>query len=159
LASSGALRPPSLEHDWILSLHELSAFALVASLVLFWILVVASRSLTEVDQRIAFGRIGDVVGGRVIGVGFVGTIVFGLWLSFSKDDYAPWDGWIVMAIILWVIGGATGGRAGAEYQKVLERAQALKLSGEAAQPGEFGLRPRSSCWRSRRSQPSSSSST
>ena len=123
-------------NDWILSLHELSAFALVASMVLFWILVVASRSLTDVDQRIVFGRIRDV-GAAVIGVGFVGTLVFGLWLSFSKDDYAPWDGWIVAAIILWVIAGATGGRAGAEYQKVLERAQELKSSGQAAQPGEF----------------------
>jgi hypothetical protein len=77
-------------NDWILSLHELSAFALVASMVLFWILVVATRSLTDIDQRITFGRIGDF-GGRVIGVGFVGTIVLGLWLSFSRDDYAPWD--------------------------------------------------------------------
>ena len=80
-------------NDWILSLHVLSAFALVASMVLFWILVVESRSLTDVDQRIAFGRMTDV-GARVIGVGFVGTIVLGLWLSLSKDDYAPWDGWI-----------------------------------------------------------------
>jgi hypothetical protein len=123
-------------NDWILALHELSAFALVGSMVLFWILVVASRSLTDVDQRITIGRIGDV-GGRIIGVGFVGTIVFGLWLSFSKDDYAPWDGWIVAAIILWVIAGSTGGRAGAEYQKVLEHAKELKSSGRAAQPGEF----------------------
>ena len=29
------------------------------------------------------------------------------------------------------------GRTGAEYQKVLERAQELKSSGQAAQPGEF----------------------
>jgi hypothetical protein len=122
--------------QWLLALHVLSAFALVASMVLFWILVVASRSLTDVDQRITIGRIGDV-GNRVIGVGFFGTIGFGLWLSFSKDDYALWDGWIVAAIILWVIAGSTGGRAGTEYQKVLERAQELKSSGQAAHPGEF----------------------
>ena len=137
-----ARRPLQIEYrglslnDWIRSLHVLSAFALVGSIVLFWLLVVATRSLTDVDQRIVFGRIGDV-GGRVIGVGFFGTIGFGLWLSFSKGDYAPWDGWIVAAIILWVIAGATGGRAGAEYQKKLERAQELKVSGQAAQPGEF----------------------
>ncbi|HEY6112767.1 MAG TPA: hypothetical protein VIV37_01575 [Gaiellaceae bacterium] len=123
-------------NDWILSLHELSAFALVASIVLFWILVVASRSSTDIDQRIAFGRI-TAVGAGVIGVGFVGTLVLGLWLSFSKGNYAPWDGWIIAAIVLWVIAGHTGGRTGAEYQKVLERAQELKSSGQAAQPGEF----------------------
>ena len=123
-------------NDWILALHELSAFALVASMVLFWVLVLATRSLTDVDQRIVFGRITDV-GGMVIGAGFVGTLVLGLWLSFSKDDYALWDGWIIAAIILWVIAGHTGGRAGAEYKKVAERAQELKSSGHAAQPGEF----------------------
>jgi hypothetical protein len=123
-------------NDWILSLHLLSAFALVASMVLFWTLVVASRNLVDVDQRIAYGRIGDI-GGRVIGIGFAGTIVFGIWLAFSKDSYALWDGWIIAAIILWVIGGTTGGRAGTEYQKLLERARELKSSGQAAQPGEF----------------------
>jgi hypothetical protein len=105
-------------------------------MVLFWVLVVASRTLTDVDQRIAYGRIGDL-GGRIIGFGFAGTIVFGIWLAFSKDDFAIWDGWIIAAIILWVIGGTTGGRAGVEYQKVLDRARELKSSGQAAQPGEF----------------------
>lgn len=123
-------------NDWILALHLLSAFALVASMVLFWTLVVTTRNLVDVDQRIAYGRIGDV-GGRVIGIGFAGTIVFGIWLAFSKDSFAIWDGWIIAAIILWVIGGATGGRAGAEYRKLQERARELKSSGQAAQPGEF----------------------
>ena len=123
-------------NDWILSLHVLSAFALVAPMVLFWVLVAQGRNTTDPDERIAYGRIGDI-GGRIIGVGFAGTIVFGLWLSFSKDGYDPWDGWIAAAIVLWVIAGATGGRAGAEYQKVVDRARELKASGQSAQPGEF----------------------
>ena len=122
--------------DWILVLHVLSAFALVASMVLFWTLVVATRKLTDVDARITYGRVGDL-GGRIIGVGFFGTIIFGIWLAFAKDGYAIWDAWIIAAIILWAIGGATGGRAGAEYQKVLEHAQELKAAGRPAQPGEF----------------------
>jgi uncharacterized membrane protein len=122
--------------DWILALHVLSAFALVASMVLFWALVVATRKLADVDARITYGRIGDL-GGRIIGVGFAGTIIFGIWLAFAEDGYAIWDGWIIAAIVLWAIGGATGGRAGAEYQKVLEHAQELKAAGRPAQPGEF----------------------
>ena len=122
--------------DWVLVLHLWSAFALVASMVLFWTLVVATRTLTDVDARITYGRIGDL-GGRIIGVGFFGTIIFGIWLAFAKDGYAIWDGWIIAAIVLWAIGGATGGRAGAEYQKVLEHAQELKAAGRPAQPGEF----------------------
>ena len=42
-------------------------------MVLFWILVLTSRSFMDVDRRIMIGRIGDV-GDRVIGVGFFGTI-------------------------------------------------------------------------------------
>lgn len=122
--------------DWILSFHLLSAFALVASMVLFWALVVASRTLTDVDARIAYGRVGDL-GGKVIGVGFAGTIIFGIWLAFAKDSYAIWDGWIIAAIVLWVIGGAAGGRAGAEYQKILDRARELKTPGQTVQAGEF----------------------
>ena len=69
--------------DWILALHVLSAFALVASMVLFWILVIATRTLTNVDARITYGRVGDV-GGRVIAVGFFGTIIFGIWLRSRR---------------------------------------------------------------------------
>ena len=126
-------------NDWVLSLHLLSAFALVGAMVLFWTLVVASRNKTDPAERVALGRVGDV-GGRVIGIGFVGTIVFGLWLSFGKDDYAPWNGWIAAAIVLWVIGGATGGRAGAEYAGVQRRAEEMASAGQTAKPGEFRSR-------------------
>ena len=86
-------------------------------MVLFWILVFATRTLTNVGTRITYGRVGDV-GGKVIGVGFFGTVVFGIWLAFAKDSYAIWDGWIVAAIILWIIGSYTGGRAGAEFNQI-----------------------------------------
>jgi hypothetical protein len=122
--------------DWILALHVLSAFALVASMVLFWVLVVATRTLTDVDARIVYGRVGDL-GGKVIGVGFFGTIIFGIWLAFAKDAYAIWDGWIIAAIVLWAIGGYTGGRAGTEYQKLLDHARQLKSSGQTVEPGGF----------------------
>jgi hypothetical protein len=123
-------------NDWILSLHELSAFALVASMVLFWILVVATRSLTDIDQRITFGRIGDF-GAESSAWASSGRSSWGSG-SRSRGTTTPrGTGWIAAGIILWVIAGATGGRAGAEYQKKLERAQELKLSGRAAQPGEF----------------------
>ena len=122
--------------DWIVALHVLSAFALVASMVLFWTLVIATRTLTDVDARITYGRVGDL-GGKIIGVGFAGTIIFGIWLAFAKDGYAIWDGWIIAATVLWAIGGVTGGRAGAEYQKILDQARELKSSGQAAEPGAF----------------------
>ena len=126
-------------NDWILSLHVLSAFALVGPMVVFWTLAVAGRGKTDPGERLALARIGEL-GGKIIGFGFVGTIVFGLWLSFSKDDYAPWNGWIAAAIVLWVIGGVAGSRSGSEFAGVQQRAEELKAAGQTAQPGEFRSR-------------------
>jgi hypothetical protein len=122
--------------DWLLVFHLWSAFALVAAMVLFWTLVVAARDCDSVEETIAYRGVGDL-GGKVVGVGFAGTIVFGVWLAFNKDSYAIWDGWIIAAIVLWLIGGATGSRAGAEYQKALTRAEELRASGQQAEPGEL----------------------
>src|SRR5881394_2512017 len=106
-------------NSWLLAFHLWSAFALVASMVLFWTLVVAARNSDSIEETIACRSVGDL-GGKVIG-----------------DSYAIWDGWIIAAIVLWVIGGATGARAGVEYQKALTRAEELRSSGQQAQPGEL----------------------
>jgi hypothetical protein len=123
-------------NDWLLVFHLWSAFALVASMVLFWTLVVAARDCDSVEETIAYRGVGSL-GGKVVAVGGIGTIVFGIWLAFNKDSYAIWDGWIIAAIVLWAIGMATGGRAGAEYGKALTRAEELKSSGEQPRPGEL----------------------
>ncbi|TML22076.1 MAG: hypothetical protein E6G11_07395 [Actinobacteria bacterium] len=130
-------------NDWLVALHLWSAFALVASMVLFWVLIVAARDCDSIEETIAYGRVGGI-GSKVVGFGFGGTIVFGVWLAFNKDSYAIWDGWILAAIILWVIGGATGGRAGTEYRKALKRAEELKAAGQQEQPGELRALNRSS---------------
>ena len=51
------------------------------------------------------------IGTVVIGVGTLGTIVFGVWLAISLDAYQVWDGWVIAAIVLWAI--AHRDRAGA----------------------------------------------
>ena len=122
--------------DWVLVLHLWSAFALVASMVLFWTLVVATRTLTDVDARITYGRIGDL-GGRIIGVGFFGTIIFGIWLAFAKDGYAIWDGWIIAALILWAIAAAFGQRTGAAYMQGMTKAKELDAAGQRGANAEL----------------------
>lgn len=123
-------------NDWLLVFHLWSAFALVASMVLFWTLVVVARDCDSVEETIAYRGVGDL-GGKIVGFGFAGTIVFGVWLAFNKDSYAIWDGWIIAAIVLWLAGGLTGSLAGKEYQKALTRAEELKASGQQPQPGEL----------------------
>ena len=122
--------------DWLLVFHLWSAFALVAAFVLFWVLVVAMRDVDGVEDTLAYGRVANL-GAKVVQVGAIGTIVFGVWLAFNKDSYAIWDGWIVAAIVLWVVAAATGNRSGAEYGKAMTRAEELKASGQEGQPGEL----------------------
>jgi hypothetical protein len=122
--------------DWILALHVLSAAAMVAALVLFWILIVVMRDVDTVAETLAFGPIGRVGNGVVI-AGVAGTVVFGVWLAISLDAYELWDGWIVAAIVLWLIGAGTGARAGAEYGKAFTRASELRASGQEGSPGEL----------------------
>src|SRR3990172_721136 len=100
--------------DWILSLHVLSAFAYVAGIVLFWVLVVAVRRIDTPEGTIRMGPVVKV-GNAVVGFGAGGTIVFGIWLAFSVGGYDIWDGWIIAAIVLWALSLPTGQRTDAAY--------------------------------------------
>ena len=116
--------------DWILALHVLSAFALVGALVLFWILIVVMRDTDTASETIAFARVATV-GNRVVIVGIVGTLVFGVWLAISQDAYQLWDGWIIAAIVLSAISLATGQRTGVAYMQGMTKAQELQSAGQS----------------------------
>ena len=93
-------------YEWLLFLHLLAAFLLVAGLVAYGVMV--------------FGR-GEAVVYRTLGppalalwnAGGLGVIVFGVWLALEVDGYELWDGWVIAAIVLWFIGSGAGGRLGA----------------------------------------------
>jgi uncharacterized membrane protein len=122
--------------DWVLALHVLSAFSYVAGIVLFWVLVVSVRSA---DLPEATTRMEPVVkvGNIAVGVGGVGTIVLGVFLAFSVGGYDIWDGWIVAAIVLWVIAAATGARTGAAYTRGMRKAEELQASGQTGPNAEL----------------------
>jgi len=103
--------PPVSFDDWMLALHVLSAFAYVAGIVLFWVLVVAVRRTDTVEGTLRMEPMVKV-GNGAVGVGAGGTILLGLWLAFSVDGYDIWDGWIIAAIVLWVVSVALGQRTG-----------------------------------------------
>ena len=46
--------------------------------------------------------------GRAVGIGAGGTIILGIWLALSFGGYDLWDGWIIAALVLWVIAAAAG---------------------------------------------------
>jgi uncharacterized membrane protein len=122
--------------DWIIALHVLSAFTYVAAIVLFWVLIVAVRRLDTPDATIAMGPVSRL-GTVAVGIGGVGTLVFGIWLALSVGDYDLWDGWIIAAIVLWAIAGALGQRTGVEYTRGVRKAIELRDAGQAGSNAEL----------------------
>jgi hypothetical protein len=92
--------------DWVLALHVLSAFALVGALVVFWVVVVGQRAAPGSEALTSLGRVGTVA----VGIGSLGTLVFGIWLALSVGGYELWNGWIVAAFVLWLVGVGAGQR-------------------------------------------------
>ena len=122
--------------DWLLALHVLSAFALVAGLVLFWVLIVAVRRTDTPDGTIRMAPMA-MVGNIVTGAGAIGTIVFGIWLAFSVGAYDIWDGWIIAAIVLWALAMAAGGKTGREYMTGMKKATELEAAGQTGPSAEL----------------------
>ena len=115
--------------DWALVVHVLSAFAYVAGLVVFWVLIVAVRKTDTPAETLRMEPIVKV-GGVAVGIGATGTIVVGIYLTFAVGSYAIWDGWIIAAIVLWAISGALGQRTGAAYMEGMEKARELDAAGK-----------------------------
>jgi len=122
--------------DWVLALHVLSAFAYAAGIVLFWVLVVAVRQTDTPEGTIRLEPVVKV-GNATIGVGAGGTIVLGIWLAFSLSRYDIWDGWIVAAIVLWVVAAAIGRRTGVAYTEGMDKAQELQKAGQTGSSPEL----------------------
>jgi uncharacterized membrane protein len=122
--------------DWILALHVLSAFSLVAGLVLFWALIVVGRKIDTPAETLALSPVAKV-GSATVGVGMVGTIVFGIWLALSLGRYDLWDGWIIAAIVLWFIGSALGRNTGKEYLAAPMKAVELESAGQTGPNAEL----------------------
>ena len=122
--------------DWILALHVLSAFAFVAGIVLFWVLIVAVRRTDTPEDTIRMEPVGKI-GNATVGIGAGGTIVFGIWLAFSYGGYDIWDPWIIAALVLWAVAGAIGQRTGVEYTAGLNKAKELEAAGQTGPSAEL----------------------
>ena len=122
--------------DWMFAIHLLFAATLVGSLVMSWIVVVSMRTADTPAATLSLHRVGLVAtGATVIGLG--GVITAGIWLAILRVDFHPWDGWVIAAIVLWVVATAALLRSFAEYAKPIEKAKALVASGREGSSGEL----------------------
>ena len=130
-------------HDWLLFLHVLSAFALVGAEVLFTFLILW---LWRTDRPAEIARVSGMsrIGSAIVGLGAVGTLVFGVILAFEADSYAIWDLWIIAALVLWAAFGAVGQRVGKAYDAAGARARQLVSEGRTDPNPELGAMFRSS---------------
>ena len=78
------------------------------------------------------------VGNAAVGVGAGGTIVLGIWLAFSYGGYDIWDGWIIAALVLWLVAAAIGAAARATSTwRGCARPQELQAAGQTGPSAEL----------------------
>jgi uncharacterized membrane protein len=119
-------------YQWLLLLHILAAFCFLSGIVvagtLHWL---AMRREKPSDVALLLGMVRPMV--VVIGIGSIGALVFGIWLT-QKDPNGIklTDGWVIAAIVLWLVSGALSGPAGKKLRHARELAE--KLAAEGDQP-------------------------
>ena len=109
----------------LLFLHVLSAFLMVSGVVIFSAFVLGSPVTRPLKLAAEI----------LWGIGGVGTIVFGVWLALNRPQYEIWNGWIIAAIVLWVL--AYG--AGAQVSRSIK-------PGDEASPAALDRRVKFSHW-------------
>jgi hypothetical protein len=115
-------------YEWLLFLHVVAAFALVAAYVTYWVIGLAVRRLDRPGSvLLAYraARPADIIAA----IGFIGTLGFGIWLAIYVDVYELWDPWILGAFVIWAIAGETGRRAGNFFKRGHDRARELAEAG------------------------------
>ena len=88
-------------YEWLLFLHVLAAFLLVAGLTAYGVLVLGGDAARRALAPPAMA---------LWNAGGLGVLVLGIWLALEVDAYELWDGWIIAAIVLWLVASGAGGR-------------------------------------------------
>lgn len=88
--------------ETLLFLHVLAAFMLGSGVVM-----VSAMALGA-----SIGTTTLTIGTRLIEIGATAALVFGIWIALREDAYSITDGWIIGAIVLWIVGTATGSISG-----------------------------------------------
>ena len=116
-------------YDWLLFLHVLSAFALIASMVIFATLLPSARAATGEVPALRISWLAS----RLWEVGGLGALVFGVWLAIDLDNYDILDGWILAALVLWFIAAGAGARVNIAYRAVRDDGQPLAANARTLQ--------------------------
>jgi uncharacterized membrane protein len=116
--------------QWPVFLHVTGAFLVLGGAVFGGILnffALRRERPSEIVVLFRLVRIAVVA----ISIGMVVTLALGLWL-IADVDFIEWsDGWVVAALILWVVANAFGGIGGKRERQTRELAEQLVAAGDA----------------------------
>jgi uncharacterized membrane protein len=85
----------------LLFFHVLAAFFLFSGVVVYSAFALGSP----------VNRATRLVAESLWGIGALGTIVLGIWLALNRPEYDLLDGWIIAALVLWVLAMGSGAQA------------------------------------------------
>ena len=85
----------------LLFFHVLAGFFLVSGVVMYSAFALGSP----------VNRATRLIAESLWGIGAVGTIVLGIWLALNRPEYDLLDGWIIAALVLWVLAMGSGAQA------------------------------------------------
>jgi uncharacterized membrane protein len=124
--------PRVTKYDWLLLFHLLGAFLFVAGAVVAGILQLAAMRREQPSEVALLLRLTQpaVI---VVGVGSLVTLGLGIWLA-EYIGYGVGEGWVVAAIVLWVVSGALAGPAGRMLRRVRGLAERLAQDGDRPSP-------------------------
>lgn len=116
-------------YQWLLALHVSGAFLFLGAGVIAAALNLAALG-RERPSEIArlFGLIRIAVVPLMVGA--LLALVFGLWLV-HEAGYGYGDGWIVAALVVFVVGNAMGGIGGRRDERTARLARELAAGGDA----------------------------
>jgi hypothetical protein len=82
----------------LLFFHVLAAFFLGSAVVIYSAFVLGSP----------VGRSARLVAEILWGLGALGTLALGIWLALNRPEYDLLDGWIIAAIVIWILAMGSG---------------------------------------------------
>ena len=116
------------KYDWLLFLHMTGAFLFLGAAVVAVVLNVAALRRNRPSEIALLLRL---IAQTTIGfvVGLLLLLVFGLWLVHYVG-YGYGDGWIVAALVLFVLSNVFGAVGGARAKPARELAERLAAEGD-----------------------------
>ena len=116
------------KYDWLLLVHILGAFLFLSGSIVAGVLAFAAmrRELpSEVALLLRLTR--PIV--VLVGIGSIVALGLGIWLA-EYVGYGVDQGWVIAAIVLWVVSGAIAGPAGTRMRHARELAEQLAEDGD-----------------------------